>query len=77
MTLTTGPVDRALVLTRIAITVGMVCGLYLELAGLPLPWWMVAALSVSLALAIVAVLLALDHLPTENEGGVTSRGPRR
>lgn len=76
MTVTTGPVDRALVLTRIAITVLMACGFYLDLAGTPLPWWLVAALSVSLALAVAAVLLALDHLPVEDAGHVTSRGRR-
>jgi heme A synthase len=68
--------DRALILTRIAITVLMACGFWLYLAGVPLPWWLIAVLSVSLALAVAAVLLALEHLPAEDAGRVTSRGRR-
>jgi hypothetical protein len=74
--LTTGPVNRALVLTRIAITVLMACGFWLYFQGLPLPWWLIAALAVSLALAVAAVLLVLEHLPAEDAGRVTSRGRR-
>jgi drug/metabolite transporter (DMT)-like permease len=74
--LTSGPVDRALILTRVAIAVLMACGFWTWLADTPLPWWLVAVLAVSLALAVAAVLLALDHLPAKDAGDIRSRGRR-
>lgn len=69
--------DRALLVTRASLTVAIFAGFWLYFAGLPWPAWAVVLLALSCAAALVGILLALESVPSEAAGKVTSRGGRR
>lgn len=67
------PMTKALFVTRVCIFVSMCAGLFLWYCELPYPWPVIAVLSVSTALLIVGVLVALEGIPAEVAGKVTGR----